>query len=110
MADIIALFIPMVFAVCVVLAIRVIVEARLRRRLAETHASEDLVRTLLLADQENRRQASLKWGMVLVLTGMAFGIIDIAGLTHEDAASYGVIFAAIGLGMIGYHVLQRGRD
>ncbi|MCF7221722.1 DUF6249 domain-containing protein [Marilutibacter chinensis] len=110
MADIIALFIPMVLAACVVVAIRVVVDARLRRRLAETHASEELVRSMFLADQENSRQASLKWGMVLVLTGIAFGIIDIANLTYEDAASYGVIFAAVGLGMIGYHLLQRPRS
>ncbi|GAB3332114.1 DUF6249 domain-containing protein [Marilutibacter aestuarii] len=110
MVDIIALFIPMVFAVCIVLAIRAVVESRLRRRLAETHASEDLIRTLLLTDQENRHQATLKWGMVLVLTGLAFGLIDIANLTAEDAASYGILFGAIGLGMIGYHFLPRARD
>jgi hypothetical protein len=110
MVDIIALFIPMVFAVCVVVAIRVVVEARLRRRLAETHASEDLVRTLLLADQENRRHASLKWGMVLVLLGLAFGVIDVANLGPEDPASYGLMFGAIGIGMISYHLLQRSRS
>lgn len=110
MVDIIAMLIPMVLAACVVIAIRVVVNARLRRRLAETHASEELVRLMFLSDQENSRLASLKWGIVLVLTGIAFGIIDVTNLTYEDPASYGVIFAAIGLGMVGYHLLQRQRD
>ena len=101
----IAVFIPMVLFVCIVVAIKIVVESRLRRRLAETHASEDLVRAMLLADEQNRRLSALKWGMVMVLVGVSFGLIDVLDLRADDAATFGLLIGAAGLGMLGYHLI-----
>ena len=51
MYDIIAILIPLSLSICIVVAIRIVVGARLRRRLAETHASEQLLQSLLKADE-----------------------------------------------------------
>ena len=50
-----ALFIPIVFFICVTLAIKIIVDSRLRRRMAETHASEELIKAMLMADERSRQ-------------------------------------------------------
>lgn len=106
MEDILSLLIPIVLAVCVVVAIRIIEDSRVRRRLAETHATEELVRALMQSDEQNRRGAALKWGIVLVAIGLAFGVIGLFGLDAEDPASYGLLFGATGLGMLGFRALK----
>lgn len=96
-------FIPITLFVCIVWIVKLVTDARLRRRLAETHASEELVKTMFESDEINRRHSSLKWGLVLVLVGTAFGLIDGLNLNPDDPAAYGILFVASGLGLLGYH-------
>ena len=55
-----ALLVPIVAILAVVMAIKIIVDSRLRRRLAETNASEDLIKSMLVADEQARRLSALK--------------------------------------------------
>lgn len=98
-----AVLIPISLFVAVVVAIKVIVDSRLRRRLAETNASEDLIKSMLLADEQSRRLSALKWGLVLTLLGVAFGIIDASNLDSNDPGAWGILLAAAGVGMLVYH-------
>lgn len=107
MDDILSLLIPMVGFVCLVAIVRAVETGRLRRRLAETHASEDLVRALAEADKASRRHGALKWGLVLVASGAAFVLIDVFGLGARDPAAYGILLVAAGAGLLLHHALQR---
>ena len=98
-----AYFIPISLFVCIVVAIKVIVDSRLRRRLAETNASDELIKSMLAADEQTRRLSALKWGLVLTMIGIAFGIIDGANLSSEAPGSWGILFAAAGVGLLVYH-------
>ena len=100
MDDILSLLIPIVLAVCVVAAIKIVEDARLRRRLAETHVSEDFVKVLLNSETASQRRAALKWGIVLVMLAVAFALIALFGLGSEDPASYALLFGAAGLAML----------
>jgi hypothetical protein len=104
-----SLLIPIVFFLSIVAIIKIVMDARVRRRLTETHASEDLVRGLLQADEQNRRLSALKWGLVLVLMGLAFGLIDALGLNPDDPATYGLLMGAAGIGLLGYHLIGQRR-
>ena len=97
--------IPIVLFVCVVLAIKVIVDARVRKRIAETNPSEDLVKTMLIADEQSRRLSALKWGLVLTVVGIAFGLISALRLEADNPGSYGLLIGAAGVGMLAYHAL-----
>lgn len=107
MDDILALLIPIVGFICLVAIVRAVVDGRLRRRLAETHASEELVRAMAQADETNRKQGALKWGLVLGLSGVAFGLIDIFGLDTHDPGAYGLLLGAAGIGLLLHHFLQQ---
>ncbi len=107
MFDILAILIPFFFALCIVVVIRIVVEARLRRRLAETHANEELVRSLVRADETMRRDSALKWGMVLTTMGLSLGLIDLFNLGVEDPSAFGLLIGSAGLGMLAYHALRR---
>ena len=109
MDDTLSLLIPMVLAVCVVVSIKIVMEARLRRRLSETHASDELVRAIFEADEKSRHLATLKWGLVLVLMGAAFGLIQLFRLRAEDPAAIGLLFAAAGVALIGFYAMNRPR-
>jgi hypothetical protein len=100
------ILIPIVLFICIVASIKIIAETRLRRRLSETHATEDLIKAMLQADEQIRRMSALKWGLVLTLIGAAFGLIDGLNLSPEDPASWGILFASAGLGMIGFHLIE----
>ena len=99
------LLVPITARICTVMAIKVIVEARLRSRMAETNASEDLVKSMLVADEQSRRLSALKWGLVLTLIGLAFGLISAMHLDSQDPGTWGLLIGAAGVGMLVYHAI-----
>ena len=102
-----ALFIPIVFFICVTLAIKIIVDSRLRRRMAETHASEELIKAMLMADERSRQMSAFKWGIVLVSVGVAFGLIDFLNLDGEAPGTWGLLLGFAGGGLLGFHMLNK---
>lgn len=110
MDDILSLLIPMVGFVCLVAIVRAVVDSRLRRRLVETHASEELIRALAEAERHDRRTGALKWGLVLVASGVGFVLIDVFRLGSENPAAYGVLLGCAGSGLLVYHLIQRRSD
>ena len=99
------LLVPITALICTVMAIKDIVEARLRSRMAETNASEDLVKSMLVADEQSRRLSALKWGLVLTLIGLAFGLISAMHLDSQDPGTWGLLIGAAGIGMLVYHAI-----
>lgn len=89
----------------IVSAIRHFVEARVRRRMVESHASEDLVKAMLVADEQDRRLSALKWGLVLTSVGVAFGLVSILHLDGNNPGTFGLLLGAAGIGMLAYHVI-----
>ena len=97
--------IPIVMFVCIVVAIKIIVDSRLRRRLAETNASEELIKSMLQADEVSRRLEALKWGLVLTIVGCAFGLISALHLESDNPGTFGLLIGSAGIGMLAYHVI-----
>lgn len=110
MDDILSLLIPMVGFACLVAIVHLVVDARVRRRLVETHASEELVRALADSERQARRSGSLKWGLVLIASGLGFALVGAFRLGSDDPAAYGLLLACSGAGLIAYHLLQGRRD
>ena len=100
-----ALLVPIAMIIAVVMAIKIIVDSRLRRRMAETNASEDLIKSMLQADELSRRLSALKWGLVLTLLGLAFGLISALHLDSDNPGTWGLLIGAAGVGMLGYHAI-----
>ena len=100
-----ALLVPITAMLCFVAGIKIIVDSRLRRRLAETNASEDLIRSMLTADEQGRRLSALKWGLVMTVLGVAFGLISALHLDSQDPGTWGLLIGAAGVGMLAYHGL-----
>ena len=100
-----ALLVPITLFIAVVMAIKVIVDSRLRRRLAESNASGDLIKSMLEADEQGRRLSALKWGLVLTLVGLSFGLISALHLESDNPGTWGLLIGAAGVGMLAYHAI-----
>ncbi len=99
------LLIPITLFICIVMAIKVVVEARLRKGMVENHASEDLVKSMLVADEQSRRLSALKWGLVLTSVGIAFGLVSALHLDSNNPGTFGLLIGAAGVGMLAYHFI-----
>ena len=99
--------IPISLFVCITLSIKFIVDSRLRRRFAETNASEELIKGMLRADEQSQRLSALKWGMVLTLQGLAFGLIQGLHLEEASAGVIGLVLGAAGVGLLSYHMIAK---
>src|SRR5262249_52085400 len=76
--------IPIVLFVCVTMAIKFVVDSRVRKRMVENNVSEDMIKSILAADERTRRLSALKWGLVLASVGFAFGLVDLLHLSFDE--------------------------
>ena len=104
------LLIPITLFICILLAIKAIVDAKVRKQIAEANPSEDLVKAMLLAEEQSRRLSALKWGLVLTVVGVAFGLISGLHLSSDNPGSYGLLIGAAGVGMLAYHALANRKS
>ena len=101
------IIVPLALFVCITYTVKIIMDARVRRRLVESSASESLVRSLIEADELSRRTSAMKWGLVLTAIGGAFGVIELLKLEADRAGTFGLVFFAAGVGLLAYHVLAQ---
>lgn len=107
MFDIIAILIPIVLAVCLVIAIRILSEASVRKRLAETQNDPEAIRLLLESDQRARSRTMLAWAIGSTLVGLALVIIGMLGIRASDPLAFGLIAMAAGAAL--FLTLRIGR-
>jgi len=105
-----AMLVPISMFFAIVLAIKVVVDARWRKRLVETNPSEETLKSIRAADKVPRHLAALKWGLVLTLIGGAFGVIEVGNLASDSPGAWGILFAASGVGLLAYHFIANRKN
>ncbi|MEM8682189.1 MAG: hypothetical protein AAGF72_02095 [Pseudomonadota bacterium] len=100
MYDIIAIMIPIVLAVCLVIAIRLLSDASVRKRLAETQNDPEIIRLLMESASRNRTRAIFGWAVVLVLVGLALLIIGVFDIAAGDPLAFGLVAFAAGVALL----------
>ena len=106
----ITVFIPITLFVCIYLAIKAVVDARARKHLVQSHGSEEMLRTLLDGEETRRRQASLRWGVILIALAVGFGLLE--AFSWEDASPglFAILLAATGVGnLAAYYIARRAK-
>lgn len=99
--------IPMVLFVCIVMAIKFIVDARVRKQMMENHVDQEMIKSMLEADEQSRRLSALKWGLVMTAVGIAFCAVDLLHMQYEKdgPGALGLVVFAAGAGMLAYHAI-----
>jgi hypothetical protein len=100
--------IPIVLFICIVYAIRVVVDARLRQRIISANGSQDLIRSMLESEELRRKHESLRRGIVLVALAIGFALLNGSGGFEEfTPMSAAILLGATGLGNLAYYLVAR---
>ena len=92
------ILIPITLFICIVYAIKVVVDARVRRQMLDSNGSQDLMRSMLEGEEQRRRHGSLRWGVTLVALAIGFGLVQASGWTEVNPGVIAVLVGATGLG------------
>jgi hypothetical protein len=79
----------------------------MRSKLLGTHGPDELIRTLVLSDERQRRHSSLRWGIVLSFLAAGFALIQAIGWQDITAGVIAVLLGATGLGNIVSFLVSR---
>lgn len=101
------IFIPITLFVCITYAIKVIVDARVRRHLISAGGSQELVRSIVAGEDLRRRNASLHWGLVLVALAIGFGLIQALGWESMSPGLIAILAGVTGLGNLAFFAIAR---
>lgn len=99
--------IPIALFVCIAYAIKAVVDARVRSKLIASNGSEDLVRSMLMGEEQQRRHASLRWGIVLLSLAIGFVMIEAFGWDEVTPGVIGVLLGVTGLGNLAFYLTSR---
>jgi len=99
--------IPIVLFVCIYLTIKAVVDADARKRMIQSNGSEDMLRTLIEGEEIRRRQASLRWGVILVALALGFGLLEGFDWKEPSPALFAILLGATGLGNLAAYYLGR---
>lgn len=101
------ILIPITLFVCIAYAIKVVVDAMVRRHMVNAGGSEALVDSLLRDEELRRRHSSLRWGIVLLSVALGFGLIQWFGWQEVTPGLIAVLAGATGLGNLAFFALSR---
>ena len=101
------LLIPITLFVCVTYAIKALLDARTRGKLIAANGSEELIRSLVQNEEQQRRHASVRWGVVLVCLAVGFALIDFFGWEEVTPGAIAVLLGATGVGNLASFAISR---
>lgn len=101
------ILIPITLFICIVYAIKAVLDARFRAKLVTANGSDELVRSMLLGEAHQRRHNSLRWGIVLVALAVGFAVIEAAGWRDVTPGVIAVLLGTTGLGHLGFYLTAR---
>lgn len=105
--DLPGILVPITLFVCIAYAIKVVVDAHVRRKIVESNGSQELVRSILEGDESRRRHSSLRWGVVMVALAIGLGLMEAFGWDEPSPGVFALLIGATGLGNLVYYFAAR---
>jgi hypothetical protein len=100
------ILVPIALFLCVTYGVKLLIDARMRWLMMHAGTEEQL-RALLAGEAQARTFAALRWGVVLVALGVAFGLIHLIGWREVTPGAIALLAGATGLGNLAYFALAR---
>jgi hypothetical protein len=97
---------PITLIIGIVYAIKVVVDAMLRRHIVNG-GSVEVVNSVLRDEEQRRRHSSLRWGIVLLSVALGFGLIQWFGWKEITPGLIAVLAGATGLGNLVFFAIAR---
>jgi hypothetical protein len=90
--------IPIIAILSIAYVIKALLDARTRGKLIAANGSEELIRSLVQNEEQQRRHASVRWGVVLVSLAIGFALIEFFGWEDITPGAVAVLLGATGIG------------
>ena len=101
------ILIPITLFICIVYAIKAVLDARVRRAMIGANGSETLVRSIMAGEEVRQKHSSLRWGITLLAVALGFGLVEAGGWTEITPGVIAVLAGATGLGNLAYYFFSR---
>jgi hypothetical protein len=101
------ILIPITLFFCVTYAIKALLDSRTRAKLIAANGSEDMIRSLVQNEEQQRRHTSLRWGIVLTALAVGFALIEYFGWDDVTPGAIAVLLGATGLGNLVFYSIAR---
>ena len=99
------LLIPIILFLCITYIIKALLDTRTRGKLIAANGSEEMIRSLVQNEEQQRRHASVRWGVVLVSLAAGFALIEFFGWDEVTPGAIAVLLGATGVGnLISFYV------
>ncbi len=99
--------IPITLFVCITYAIKAVVDARVRKQLVASNVSQELIQSIVEADELRRRHATLRWGAILIALAIGFGLMEALNLREVTPGMLAILLGATGIGNLAAYHLSR---
>jgi Ca2+/H+ antiporter len=99
------LLIPIILFLCITYVIKLVLDTRTRTKLIAANGSEEMIRSLVQNEEQQRRHASVRWGVVLVCLAIGFALIQYFGWDEVTPGAIAVLLGATGVGnLVSFYV------
>lgn len=103
--------VPLGLFAMIVLIVKIVSDNRLRRKVLNSAASEDMAEALLDRQwAEPQTRSALKWGLILFSLGIGVLFVDVLALGFESPLAYAVLLLATGLALLVFYGIERNED
>ena len=101
------ILVPLGFFAMIAYIVKLISDNRLRRKVLNSPASEEMAEALLQRQwSEPRTRSALKWGLIFVSLGAGVLIVNLLAIGFESPLAYAVLLLATGAALLGYYLIE----
>jgi fatty acid desaturase len=101
------ILIPITLFLCITYAIKALLDSRTRAKLIAANGTEDMIRSLVQNEEQQRRHTSLRWGVVLTALAVGFGLIEFFGWDDVTPGAIALLLGATGIGNLVFYSIAR---
>ena len=101
------ILIPITLFLCITYAIKALLDSRTRAKLIAANGTEEMIRSLVQNEEQQRRHTSLRWGVVLTALAVGFGLIEFFGWDDVTPGAIALLLGATGIGNLVFYSIAR---
>jgi len=99
--------VPVALFAMIAYIVKLISDNRLRRKVLNSPASEEMAEALLKREwSEPRTRSALKWGLIFVSLGAGVLIVNLLAIGFESPLAYAILLLATGAALLGYYLIE----
>lgn len=101
------ILVPLGFFAMIAYIVKLISDNRLRRKVLNSAASENMAEALLDRQwAEPRTRSALKWGLIFFALGFGVLVVDLLAIGFESPLAYAILLLATGGALLGFYAIE----